>query len=279
MDQKLVVVEKKDQRLYDIAEKLTKHIHDVVIEYKVTEEEWISAIEFLTEVGVKNEYILLSDVMGVSVLVNDLAHHHDHEEHVTDHNVEGPLYRANAPLVKTPAQLCTDEAILNSEQPYVMVGQVLSVDGNPIPNAIVDVWQADEKGDYENEDPNQPEYNLRARIETDAKGRYEFKSVLPGGYEIGKGGPTGKFLNRIGRHAWRPAHIHFKIVAENFNELTTMVFIPNDPWIDSDAIGAVKDSLILDLKQVDSVSEQQKYGFNKAFSITEYNFKLIPEVN
>ncbi|MEH6994804.1 hypothetical protein V7075_19185, partial [Neobacillus drentensis] len=116
---------------------------------------------------------------------------------------------------------------------------------------------------------------LRGRIEVDEEGKYQFISVVPGGYEIGKGGPVGEFLKRNGRHAWRPAHIHFKLEAEGYKPLTTMLFISNDPWIDSDAISAVKDSLILNLKKADSSSDKEKYGLDKSFFTCEYDFKLI----
>ncbi|MDR7075666.1 catechol 1,2-dioxygenase [Neobacillus niacini] len=261
-----------NQRLSEITEKITRSLQEVIREYEVTEEEWMQAIQFLTQVGIKDEFILLSDVLGISVLVNNLTHSHDHEDHATEYNVVGPLYRENAPLLKTPAKLCSIE---ESDQPLVMSGQIVSVDGKPIQNAIVDVWQANEKGDYENEDPNQKDYNLRGRIEVDEDGKYQFTSVVPGGYEIGKGGPVGELLKRIGRHAWRPGHIHFKIEAEGYKPLTTMLFIPNDPWIDSDAISAVKDSLILNLKKTDSPSDKEKYSLDKAFFICEYDFKLI----
>ena len=263
-----------NQRLSDIAEKLTKQIQNIIQEYNVTEEEWLQAIQFFTEVGKKEEYILLSDVLGISVLVNNLTHLDDHDEHATEYNVEGPLYRENAPFQRTPAKLCSVE---ESEQPMVMEGKILSVDGKPIPNAIVDVWQANEQGDYENEDPNQEDYNLRARIIVDDEGSYQFTSVIPGGYEIGKGGPVGEFLKKIGRHAWRPGHIHFKIEAEGYKTLTTMLFIPNDPWIDSDAVSAVKDSLILDLKLTDSSIVKEKYGLKKDVFISHYDFRLVPE--
>ena len=119
------------------------------------------------------------------------------------------------------------------------------------------MWQANENGDYENEDPNQEEYNLRKRIRVDNEGRYQFTSIIPAPYEIGKGGPVGEFLKRIDRHAWRPAHIHFKIEAEGYTDLTTMLFIPDDPYIDNDAINAVKDSLILNLTRTDDPEEMK----------------------
>ena len=108
---------------------------------------------------------------------------------------------------------------------------------------MLDVWNANGKGDYENEDPTQPDYNLRGRLLTDENGRYEFRTAVPGPYEIGKGGPVGEFLKAIDRHAWRPAHIHFKLSHVGYKSVTTMLFLDGDPWIESDSIGAVKKSL------------------------------------
>lgn len=263
-----------DQRLLEITNKLTESFKQVIKEYEMTEEEWMDALNFLTEVGKQDEFILLSDVLGLSVYVNELTHGDHRHDHATDYNVEGPLYRENAPLVDTPAQLCTIE---EHDEPLVMSGQILSVDGEPIPHAIVDVWQANENGDYENEDPNQEEFNLRKRIRVDEEGNYQFTSIIPAPYEIGKGGPVGEFLKRIGRHAWRPAHIHFKIYAEGYKPLTTMLFIPNDPYIDNDSINAVKESLILDLKKTDDPEDMKKQGLDRPFFVTEFDFKLLPE--
>lgn len=262
-----------DQRLAEIAERLTNNVKEVIQEYEITEAEWFQVLEFFTKVGKKDEFILLSDVLGLSVFINDFTHSHEHHDHATDFSVEGPLYRENAPLVDTPAQLCSIE---DSNEPLIMSGQVLTVDGEPITNAIVDVWQANENGDYENEDPNQEEFNLRRRIKVDVEGRYQFTSILPAPYEIGKGGPVGEFLKRIDRHAWRPAHIHFKIEAEGYDDLTTMLFLPNDPWIDNDSISAVKDSLILDMKKIDHPEVMQKHDIDKPFYTCNYDFRLVP---
>ena len=125
-----------DQRLAEITDKLTNTMKEVIKEYNITEEEWMKVLHFLNKVGKSDEFILLSDVLGLSVYVNELTYKDLAHNHATDPNVEGPLYRENAPLVDTPAQLCTIE---DHQHPLVMYGQVLTVDGEPIPNAIVDV--------------------------------------------------------------------------------------------------------------------------------------------
>lgn len=266
-----------DTRLAAITAKLTYYLHEVVQEFQVQEEELFKAIEFLTEVGKKNQFMLLSDQLGISVAVNEVTngpdHHHDH---ITDHSVEGPLYRDGAPVLKSPANICPE---YSKGDVLIFSGQVLSSKGNlPIANAILDVWQANEHGYYENEDQEQPEYNLRGRIQCDDDGRFEFQTIIPAPYEIGRTGPVGELLKSIGRHSWRPAHIHFKVMGEGFKPITTQLFIPDDPWIDSDSIGAVKESLILKFEQCDDKKEILDRDINKPFFKTNYDFILSPKI-
>ncbi|MGG0717004.1 dioxygenase [Robertmurraya massiliosenegalensis] len=263
-----------NERLLILTEALSKEVKKVINDYKVTEQELLRAIDFLNETGKQNEFHLLSDVLGISVEVNELTHgvHHDHHENTTSYNVEGPLYRDEAPLLNRPVKLCGDD---EPGEILLLSGQVLSSkDGSPLANAILDVWQANEHGYYENQDPDQEEFNLRGRLQTDEEGRYEFKTILPGAYEIGRGGPVGEFLKAQARHAWRPAHIHFKVTAEDHTPLTTMLFVPDDPYIDSDTIGAVKDSLILKLNKSYDEELAKSYHIKDHFFISSFDFIL-----
>jgi protocatechuate 3,4-dioxygenase beta subunit len=263
-------------RLLAITGKLTHHLHDVIQEFQVTEEELIQAIKFFTEVGKQNQYTLLSDVLGISVAVDEITHGSHHHGEGTENNVEGPLYRDEAPLLKTPANICPD---YTNDEILIISGHVLSSqDQRPVPHAMLDVWQANEHGNYENEDPEQPEYNFRGRIQCDENGRFEIQTMIPAAYEIGKRGPVGQLLKSIGRHSWRPAHIHFKVTAAEFKSVTTQLFIPDDPWIESDSIGAVKESLILKIDKCDNPSEILNRGFDKPFYTSNYNFILRPIV-
>ncbi|MGG1678523.1 dioxygenase [Neobacillus sp. NRS-1170] len=263
-------------RLSDITAKITQHLHAVIQEFQVTEEELIQAIKFLTEVGKLNQYTLLSDVLGISVAVDEITHRSDYHGGGTENNVEGPLYRDEAPLLETPAKICSENT---KGEMLILSGQVLSSDDQrPLPNALLDVWQANEHGNYENEDPEQPDYNLRGRIQCDKNGRFEIQTMVPAAYEIGKRGPVGQLLKNIGRHSWRPAHIHFKVTAAGFEPVTTQLFIPDDPWIESDSIGAVKDSLILKMDKCDDPREILNRGFNKPFNTSHYDFILRPKV-
>lgn len=262
----------QNHRLIEVTDKLTKAIIDVVNECEIKEDELLKAIAFLNEVGKKGEFHLLSDVLGVSVIVDEITHRDEIEEDATLFNVEGPLYREEAPLQQTPGKLCE---IDEPGDILIMHGKVVSVtDGRPIPNALLDVWQANAKGDYENEDENQADYNLRARISADANGYYEFRTVVPAGYDIGKGGPVGELMKAVGRHAMRPAHIHFKIEGKGYKTLTTQLFPPDVPWLDSDAIGAVKEPLIMKLDKVTDPMEWEKREIKQPFYLCQYDFRL-----
>lgn len=265
----------QNQRLIDITDKLTKAIINVVNECEIKEQELLKAIAFLNEVGKKGEFHLLSDVLGISVSVDEITHRDEIVGDATLFNVEGPLYREEAPLQQTPGSLCeVDEP---GDILFVHGKIVSAANGKPIPNALLDVWQANAHGDYENEDERQVDYNLRARILADDQGCFQFRTVVPAGYDIGKGGPVGELMKAVGRHAMRPAHIHFKIGSGGYKTLTTQLFPPDVPWLDSDAIGAVKEQLIMKLEKVTDMEECRKNGVNHPFYRCQYDFRLIDE--
>lgn len=266
--------DKMNERLNAITTKVTVHLHNVIEEFQITEDELKVALQFLTEVGTSGEYPLLSDVLHVSIAVDRVTHAAEHDGKSTESNVEGPLYREEAPIMSPPVHL---SAVDETEDEILYVsGQVFSTKGEPLAKTLIDVWQANGKGDYENEDPTQPEFNLRGRFLTDEKGRYEFRTVVPGPYEIGKGGPVGELLKAIDRHAWRPAHIHFKISHPGFKSVTTMLFIDGDPWENSDSIGAVKKSLMLKLEECNDPDEKLRRGIDGKFYTSKYDFILSP---
>lgn len=261
-----------NQRLAEVTSKLLQQLQEFMKESQITEAELGKVLQFLTEVGQHNEYQLLSDVLGISVLVDNITHGEESEDMETEHNVLGPLYREEAPYMELPAVICRED---EEGTPLLISGQVISAGtGTPLAHATVDVWQANEKGYYENQDENQPDYNLRGRMRTDEQGRYEIRTIVPGPYDIAKGGPVGRFLKALGRHDWRPAHIHFRVSGEGYIPLTTMLFVPSDPYLDSDAIGAVKSSLIMDLERHEDPDEIQARGLNRPFCTCRYDFKL-----
>ncbi len=229
------------EKLLRVSNELIAYLQELITRYEVNESELRQVVAFLTRVGQQDEFQLLLDVLGISVLVDDITHAHEHDG--TAYNVEGPLYRSGAPLRTPPVILCRED----EEGDILFIsGRVAAAgDGRPLVGAMLDVWQTNRHGYYENQDASQPEYNLRGRLLTGEQGRFEFRTIVPGAYEVTRSGPVAELLLALGRHGWRPSHIHVKVSMPGFAPLTTMLFMSGDPWLQSDAINAVKDSLIV----------------------------------
>jgi protocatechuate 3,4-dioxygenase beta subunit len=265
----------EDRRTNEILTKLIVHLHDFVRDVKPSEAEWFKAIDFLTRTGQtcskkRQEFILLSDVLGVSVLVDSM--NHENEKNVTETTVTGPFH--------TQARtLPLGDKIANGPEwergePTLVSGTVSDPSGNPIPNATVDVWQSDDIGYYDIQDINQPDLNLRGVFQTDGKGYFWFKTIKPCAYPVPTDGPVGELLRASGRHAMRPAHIHFMISAAGYERLITHLFVKGDKYLDSDAVFGVKDSLILDFVHQRDESQAAQLGFKIPFYAVHYDFKL-----
>jgi catechol 1,2-dioxygenase len=192
----------------------------------------------------------------------------------TPRTIEGPLYIADAPLSKAEARL--DDG---SEQGEVlfMDGQVRDAAGKPVAGAIVDVWHANTMGGYSFFDPAQPKYNFRRRIETDADGRYRFRSLLPSGYACPPDGPTQQLLDQLGRHGHRPAHIHFFVSAPNYRKLTTQINIDGDEYLHDDFAFATRDGLIPEVRRVTDATSIRERGLNAAYAEITFDFVLHAE--
>jgi catechol 1,2-dioxygenase len=260
-------------RLKTIMASLIRHLHAFIREVEPTEAEWWQAIQFLTRVGQmcddrRQEFILLSDALGASILV-DAINHHAHDG-ATESTLLGPFYRPGAPELPASASISRD----GRGEPVVMSGRVLSTDGTPIAGAVLDVWQANAHGLYEQQDPTQPDMNLRGRFRTDADGRYTFVTVKPASYPIPDDGPVGELLRALGRHPYRPAHIHFIVTAEGHAPLTTHLFVAGDPYLDSDAVFGTKDSLVVPFVRNESAAEAARYGVRAPFYTVQYDFVL-----
>ena len=238
------IADTTDRRFKEIMTVLIRHLHAAVKEIEPTQEEWFQAIQFLTATGHmcddwRQEFILLSDVMGVSMLVD--AINNRKPSGASESTVLGPFHVANAPELELGSNICLDQ----KGEPMLVKGRVLDTEGAPIANAKVDVWQANDEGFYDvQQKGHQPDFNLRGVFRTDDKGRYWFNAVRPKFYPIPDDGPVGKMLVRMGRHPFRPAHLHYIVEAEGFETLTTHTFDPDDPYIHSDAVFGVKESLI-----------------------------------
>jgi hydroxyquinol 1,2-dioxygenase len=236
-------------RLKEIIGTLTRHLHEFAHEVKLTPEEWLTGIQFLTEVGhitddKRQEFILLSDTLGLSAVV-DLIANRDGASASTESSLLGPFFRTGAPEV--PA----DSDISNGApgEKLVVRGRVSDRDGKPVAGAIVDTWQASAEGRYDLQQSNSDEMNFRGRFRTDRDGRFQFRSVKPSSYPVPDDGPVGKMLLALGRHPYRPAHLHFMICAPGFKTLTTALYIAGDPYLDSDAVFGSKESLVVSYRR------------------------------
>jgi catechol 1,2-dioxygenase len=260
-----------DPRLHAIVERVLGDLHAAVRDLGITEPELRGALGFLTEVGTAGEWQLLSDVLGISVAVD--ANSHDPRTQATASNVEGPYYRPDAPLVSPPVTLCGDD---EPGEVLLVSGQVRAAGGQPLPGALLDVWQTNQAGLYEHEDPSQPDWNLRRRFAAGEDGRYEFRTVAPAAYQIPHSGPVGRFLAAVGRHPWRPAHLHLKVSAAGHRPLTTMLYLDGDPWLHDDTIFSVKPELVVALERHERPEELAARGLDQPFSTASYDFALEP---
>lgn len=261
-----------DPRLRHILESLTRHLHDFVRDIEPTMEEWEAAIGFLTAVGRKcddtrQEFVLLSDVLGVSMLVDAM----NAATHGTESTVLGPFHMTGSP----PRELGDSIDLLHTGRSCVVSGQVLDVDGAPLPHAEVDVWQCTEDGFYDVQQPDlQPPGNGRGLFRTDDAGRFWFRTVVPSHYPIPTDGPVGDLLLATNRHPYRPAHIHFIASAADHRSVTTHAFVAGSPYVDSDAVFGVKQSLITEFAESYDKEAATRYGMTVPFTHARFDIVL-----
>jgi catechol 1,2-dioxygenase len=236
-----------DSRASEVIEDAVAAIHEVLERHRVTEEEWAAALAYLTEVGRADEFVLLSDVTRTSVLIDALSHGAD-DSAVTASDVEGPMYRDDPPWHEHPAKIYEEYEGMGDGDVLLVRGAVTSTEGARLAGAVVDVWQTGPNG-YDFWDPRQPENNSRGRLRADDAGAYEFRTMVPTPYTVPTEGPVGRYLEAMGQHPWRPAHIHFKVSAPDHRTLVTQVFFPDDPYLENDTIGAVKPALVRPLRR------------------------------
>ncbi|RQS14848.1 catechol 1,2-dioxygenase [Burkholderia sp. Bp8998] len=234
----------RDARLKEVIDALVDHGHAFLKQVKLTDEEFERGLAFVRAAGHAcnerhNEVVLLSDVLGFSTLVA-LLNNSDATDR-TPGALLGPFYRGGSPVYEDGHSIASPGS---PGSPLFMHGRVLDVSGRPVVNAAVDVWQASPVGLYENQDPNQPDRNLRGRFHTDAHGRFNFRTVRPAGYPVPVDGPVGTLLAAQGRHPYRPAHIHFVIVAQGHATLVSQVFADDSAHLDSDVVFGVNRRLI-----------------------------------
>jgi catechol 1,2-dioxygenase len=266
-----------DARVKRIVHRVVSDLFKTIEEFDVQPDEFWSAMSYLTELGQANEVGLLVPGLGLETFLDlrtDAAERKAGIEGGTPRTIEGPLYIAGAPLSKGEARL--DDGSEEGEVLF-MDGQVRDVNGKPVAGAVVDVWHANPLGGYSFFDPSQPKYNLRRRIETDAEGRYRFRSILPAGYACPPQGPTQKLLDLLGRHGRRPAHIHFFVSAPGYRKLTTQINIDGDEYLYDDFAFATRDGLIPQVRRSADPAEVRARGLNAPFAEITFDFVLHRE--
>ena len=262
-------------RVGEISAALVRHMHAFVKEVGLTQEEWESGIQFLTRTGhmcddKRQEFILLSDALGVSMLVDAINHGED--PRATESTVFGPFYHPT-----DQAELGADISGAMTGAPLYISGRVLGTDGAPVANAIVDVWHADDQGFYDVQKASLEGHDAgRGWFRTDDQGRFFLWTVRPSAYPIPNDGPVGKMLDAQGRHPFRPAHVHFMIQAEGYRKLVTHLFERGCAYLDSDVVFGVKESLIRDFaRHEDGTAPDGRKIDGEWFSL-DHDFLLMP---
>jgi hydroxyquinol 1,2-dioxygenase len=265
-----------DARFKEVMTSLVTHLHAFVRDVRLTEAEWMHAIQFLTRTGQtctdrRQEFILLSDTLGVSILVITINHPAD--DGSVESTVMGPFYWEGAPDVPLGANL----AVGVKGEPTFYSGRVLDAEtGAPLANALLDIWSGDGEGTYDMQMPDDPGMKARGRIRTDAEGRYWFRSIRPTFYPVPTDGPVGDMLLRMGRHPNRPGHIHMIVSAAGHQPVTTHLFVANSPYLDSDAVFGVKDSLIAGFDKHPPGTAPDGTRVDTTFYTCKYDFRLKP---
>lgn len=241
-----------DRRTMEILESLVRHLHAFTKEVNLTHAEWRKGMELLTRAGEmtdseRNEFVLFSDVLGLSSLV-DMLHS---KPGATPSSVLGPFHILGAPELPVGGNLKG----ANDGTTIVVSGRVQTEQGLPIKGAELEIWQTADNGLYSNQDPKQEDYSLRGHMNADDDGYYAFTTVRPAPYVVPDDGPVGELLQATGRHPWRPSHLHFIVTAPGYQTLVTEVFPSDDPYLDEDAVFGVREQLVMDYKEQHDLSE------------------------
>lgn len=249
-------------RLAEVMSCLVKHLHAFAKEIHLTQEEWDYGIDFLTKTGQicsaeRQEFILLSDVLGFSMLVD--AINNRRPAGATENTVFGPFHVADAPIREMGAKISLD----GKGESCLFEGAVIDLHGNPIEGACVDVWSDNADGFYDVQQPGiQPKWNNRGRFFTGKDGRYSFVGIKPVSYPIPDDGPVGQMLGHLGRHPFRPAHMHYLVTAPGFQKLVTHTFVGDDAYIESDTVFGVKKTLVAPFERLVDGQTQWRSPFD-----------------
>ena len=240
-----------DPRTMFVLQKMVEHLHTFAKETQLTHAEWARGLKFLTDAGkisddVRNEFVLISDVTGLSSLVDMIGSQHAG----TSSSVLGPFHSVGAPLLPVGADLKKG----NEGTTVVVEGRVKDTDGKPISGALIELWQTAENGLYYSQDGSQDDFNLCCSMKTDTDGRYALTTVKPAPYKVPDDGPVGELFRATGRTPWRPSHLHFIVQTPGYRSLVTEVFANGDPYLDADAVFGVREDLIMDYVESSDLS-------------------------
>ena len=270
--------EKGNMRVKHILLRILQDSARLIEDLQITDDEFWSAIDYLNRLGGRGEAALLIAGLGIEHfldLLNDARDEQAGHTGGTPRTIEGPLYVAGAPLCEGETRMDdgSEEGVATT---LFIEGQVVDMQGKPVVGAIVDLWQADTKGNYSYFDKSQSAYNLRRRIVTDADGRYRARSIVPSGYGCNPQGPTQECLDLLGRHGQRPAHIHYFISAPGFRHLTTQINLSGDKYLWDDFAYATREGLIGEVRFLNDVESSFKRGVEGGFAELSFDFQLQP---
>jgi len=264
-----------DERLTYVMERLVSHLHDFARETRLSTTEWMAALNFLVKVGqisndVRHEFILLSDILGLSLLVDAIDHPKPPSS--TEGSVLGPFHTHEAETMVNGDLMSHDE----EGEPCLVICTVKDRQGNPIEGVKIDIWETDSTGHYDVQQPNQEGPDGRCVMGSDADGVFWFKAIVPVPYPIPHDGPVGQLLKLLKRHPWRPAHMHFMFEKPGWDHLITALYVRNDPYETSDAVFGVKQSLVIDFDTVDTATAKT-YGVKEGSKVLRHDFVLVSE--
>jgi hydroxyquinol 1,2-dioxygenase len=272
----------QDARFKQVMTALVRHAHAFAKEVDLTPDEWMNAIQFLTETGKKcderrQEFILLSDTLGMSMLVVALDQARGAKaladkpgEKPTEATVQGPFFWPGAPKVELGADIAEGQ----HGDPTLYYGKVTDTFGKPLANCVLDVWSGDHDGLYDMQKGDS--MALRAQLQTDKEGNYRFWSIRPTFYPVPVDGPVGRMLDRMGRHPNRPGHMHMMLQAPKHERLITHIFVKDSPYIESDAVFGVRNSLVIEFPKHQPGKAPDGRTMNKPYYTAHYDFKLVP---
>jgi len=264
-----------DQRLTYVMERLVTHLHDFARETRLSTDEWMAALNFLVKVGqtstdVRHEFILLSDILGLSLLVDAIDHPKPPAS--TEGSVLGPFHTHEAEDMKHGDSMSHDP----QGEPCLVVCTIKDVKGNPIEGVKIDIWETDSTGHYDVQHADRDGPDGRCVMKSDKDGIFWFNAIVPVPYPIPHDGPVGQLLELLKRHPWRPAHMHFMFEKPGWDHLITALYIRNDPYETSDAVFGVKQSLIVDFTAADAAIAK-KYGVKEGTKVLQHDFVLVDE--